>query len=235
MKITNDYVYGLEKSIIASGFPRMTKVFNETEFAEAIGGMWEWAFGLPMVDGTYFVDSKTAPHVDRAKRLGQVDIGDGDDGYLKGIIVQMNITAPQYFWPQIQRYHFSDIISSQSKMHSIVEFDMDAMCNEYVTRNTVNEINKYIQMYNNYEKGQLVYLVLRDGSAIPYTKRNLFYMIISNCPMGLEITARMTTSYLQLKTQYHQRKHHRLDEWSEVFCKWVEGLPKFKELILGEE
>ena len=50
-------------------------------------------------------------------------------------------------------------------------------------------------------------------------------------PSGLELTARMTTNYRQLKTIYAQRKNHRLPEWRR-FCEWIEDLP-MSELIIG--
>ena len=64
------------------------------------------------------------------------------------------------------------------------------------------------------------------------TKENMYKMLYTN-PCGLKLTARMTTNYLQLKTIYHQRKNHRLQEWQD-FCKWIETLPYAKELICGE-
>lgn len=63
------------------------------------------------------------------------------------------------------------------------------------------------------------------------SKSDVFMKVISNCPMGLEQTMRITTNYLQLKTIYHQRKHHKLKDWH-IFCEWIESLPKFKEYCL---
>jgi hypothetical protein len=54
-----------------------------------------------------------------------------------------------------------------------------------------------------------------------------------SCPMGIELTARITTNYLQLKTQYQQRKNHKLGEWRQ-YCQWVETLPYAAQLITGE-
>lgn len=228
MQITNEHVYAIEESIVASGLPMETGIHDPLKFICEVGELlgWDWIAGA---------EDETAKHIKRAQKLGQVEIGKGDDNYLKGIIVQMNVTAPQYFWPQLQRYHFNDIVSSQSKMHRIVEFNIDEMCNKFVARNVIESLNNYISLYNNFDKDGLnLPIKLRDGSEIPYTKENLFKIIISNCPMGLEVTARVTTNYQQLKTQYFQRRNHRLDEWSQVFCTWVEGLPKFRQLILGE-
>ena len=40
----------------------------------------------------------------------------------------------------------------------------------------------------------------------------------------------MTTNYRCLRNIYIQRKDHRLPEWR-AFCKWIETLPYFDELI----
>jgi hypothetical protein len=55
--------------------------------------------------------------------------------------------------------------------------------------------------------------------------------LIYSCPMGLELTARITTNYLQLKTIYAQRHNHRLTEWRD-YCRFIESLPFAKELII---
>jgi hypothetical protein len=56
--------------------------------------------------------------------------------------------------------------------------------------------------------------------------------VLDNTPMGLELTAGISTNYMCLKNMYHQRKNHRLKFWTEIFCPWVEELPMAKELIL---
>ena len=53
-------------------------------------------------------------------------------------------------------------------------------------------------------------------------------------PSGMELTARMTTNYRQLKTIYRQRKDHRLPEWRE-FCRWLETLPHSEWITRKEE
>ena len=57
--------------------------------------------------------------------------------------------------------------------------------------------------------------------------------LIYECPVGLELTARVTTNYLQLRTIYTQRKNHKLQEWRD-FCAWVETLPYADHLITRE-
>ena len=156
----------------------------------------------------------------RAKRLGSVPAGSGHDCFLKGVVVQADITAPQYWWLQWQRYHFHDIISSESKMYGILKMNIDVQCNEYVDAPVKEHLKSLLAAWNNID----IYLDGKD-------KKDLFQRIIANTPMGLMLKARITTNYLQLKTIWHQRKNHKLQEW-QVFCVWIEGLPKFKEIVL---
>ena len=62
----------------------------------------------------------------------------------------------------------------------------------------------------------------------------MFQQIISNCPMGLELTARITDNYLQLKSKYIQRRHHKLEEW-QYYCDWIETLPMAEKLIIPKK
>jgi hypothetical protein len=151
-------------------------------------------------------------------KLAHAPSGSGHDCALKGITVTMKLTAPAFFWMQWQRYHFQDIISSQSKMHRVLNMDITKQCNEYVDKDIIELVERKINLYKKLKKEEC--------------KSEMFMSILSNLPMGLELSAGIITNYLQCKTVYHQRKNHRLDLWSKQYCKMIEELPYFKELIL---
>ncbi len=148
------------------------------------------------------------------KKLGSCDFGSGHDQFLTGIIVQFDLTFSNKAWIEAERYHFFDFVSSQSTMHRIAKFDIEEQCNEYVSGVVIEELERLRDAYN------------ADPTAENYLR------LLYNIPSGFQLTARMTTNYRQLKTIYFQRRNHRLPEWR-YFCKWVEELPMFKELILG--
>lgn len=176
-------IYGLEESSIASGYPmKYTKLNIEKQ------------------------DMKKSDH-DRLVKLAYTDVGSGHACALKGITIQFDLTAPEYFWRQLDRYHFIDHISSQSKMHCIEKFNITNMCNEFVDERIIK--------------------ILEEKIAEGCSKSE----ILSNVPGGFMLTSRMTTNALQLKTIYHQRKAHRLEEWKE-FCDWIEIIFKKIELPL---
>lgn len=158
-----------------------------------------------------------------AKKLGAAKSGSGHDCYLKGIVVQFDIKMSQLLYPQISRYHFMDFVSSMSKMHRITRMDL-----ENAFHPSTDEVikAKFIDLVNLYNAA--------DDETERAIKVELLEKIFYSIPMGLELTARMTTNYLQLKNIYFQRKCHKLKEWREI-CYWIESLPKFRELVLGED
>jgi hypothetical protein len=67
-----------------------------------------------------------------------------------------------------------------------------------------------------------------------YPNSEAFEAILSNLPQGLQLTAGLTTNYLQLKTIYFQRRNHKLSFWNTIFVEWVNNLPYFADLVIQE-
>jgi len=193
LEFKNVEVSGIRSAIMASGFPKR--------------------LGEPP---DYEVKPITAD-LTRVQRLGGAESGSGHDCFLKGITVSFDLKYPQYFSMQLQRYHFLDIVSSQSKMHSVTEMWLEDQVNKYTDLRIVKLAQDYITEYN------------RGDWTTEEEKQDRFQRVVSNLPMGLELWMRVTTNYLQLKTLHMQRKNHRLVEWQE-FCDWCETLPHFLEL-----
>lgn len=183
--ISNVKVYGFDESVKASKYPM---AIDTSECTEAITG--------------------------RTLSLAQCELGTGHDNFLNGIVVQFDLSFTIKAWPEAERYHFLDFVSSQSTMHRISKMDIRKQCNEYVTENTLAEVERLKQAY------------LCDSTPENYLR------LLYNVPVGFRLTARMTTNYRQLKTIYRQRKDHRLPEWRE-FCEWIKTLP-CSEFITGE-
>ena len=203
MKIENVRIHDLEESIVASGFPMLPYVYA-AKFEDDVKTLRSWT-----VDGSN-------PHYQRACRLASAPDGSGHRNFLSGIIVSFNVTGTNAWWMQFERYHFAQIVSSMSKMHRLkkmVETE-DFEFHDKVFENGI-ELLKNIALY--IDKDTVV-----DEEELVY-----------NCPMGLELTARVTTNYLQLRTIYAQRKNHKLKEWRD-FCEWIASLPYAKEFITLE-
>lgn len=175
------------------------------------------ASGYPMSEEIDLMEPLSQRDSQRASKLGKCRMGTGHDNFLKGIRVAFNITYPQYLSMQLQRYSFIDIVSSQSKMHMVTKMDIQSNCNEYVDPIIIELCEEYKDRYNDHQEKQDKYF--------------WFMKLVSNLPMGFQLTMRVNTNYLQLKTIYKQRKGHKLKEdWGAIIT-MIETLPKFKELI----
>ena len=189
--IENVEIYGLEQSIRASKFPMITDAA-----------------------------ATTTEMTERNIKLGQAPIGSGHDNFLKGIVVQFDLTMTPKMSVELERYHFIDFVSSQSTMHRITKFDLDKSYIKYVDRVIINRMKGLISVYNK----------MSDEQKASEEGKMLYLKILYSNPCGFLLTSRMTTNYQQLKTIYFQRKNHRLPEWRE-FCKWIETLPYMKEYL----
>lgn len=169
------------------------------------------------------VDSLNSEVTPGIKKLAQSERGSGHDQFLSSIIVQFDLTFTIKAWTEIERYHFVDFCSSQSTMHRISKFNLSEQYIHYVDPRMIDIMK---ELKDEYE-------ILVKENKKDLAKQAYLSLLYSN-PCGCKLTARMTTNYRQLKTIYFQRRSHRLPEWR-VFCVWIESLPMFKELILGEE
>ena len=197
--ISNTRVYGLEEAIRTAKYPKAVNLNAlNTELTKGI------------------------------KACANCETGKGHDNFLKGIVVQFDLTFSNKAWVELQRYHFIDFVSSQSTMHKITKFDIKKQCNRYVDHRIIDIVQAKIKEYN-----RLMEYDVSHEKSIGRKRQleELYLEILYNIPSGFELTAGMTTNYQQLKTIYQQRRHHRLPDW-QMFCDWCESLPLFKELCI---
>lgn len=167
-----------------------------------------------------YTDEEFNNSLPRAISLAKCGGGSGHSNFRKGIRVSFDIKYPNYFSPELQRYHFLDIVTSSSKMHKLTSMDMDACFNEYVTQESKDQMKRLLDDYSKAETND--------------DKYTCFMRLLSNCPQGIELFMRVTTNYEQLATIYRQRRNHKIKEWH-IFCKMIESLPYAKELIICDD
>lgn len=177
----------------------------------------------------------------RAIKLAQSQNGSAHDHFLAGIRVSYDIKYPSYFSLELQRYHFNDIVCSMSKMHKLVNMDLDVAFSKYTPEIFVAEMKSLVRKYHYLKETKKDWTFeLRNGEVIhaeyPETLYHQFMICLNACPHGIELTMRCSTNYLSLKTIYHQRKHHKLvDDWQKGFIDGlIKQLPYHKQFITGE-
>lgn len=193
MNVTNVRVYDLKESVIAcrNAMRLVPPEYTDEEFEKSL---------------------------ERAKKLCQASTGEVrcHANFRTGIRVSFDIEYPNYISPEMQRYHWYDIVTSSSKMHRLMQMDFDKCCNKWVTEETKLQMKRLISEYNN------------DKS------EDNFMKVLSNCPQGVMLFMCVSTNYEQLRTIYLQRKSHKLPEWRS-FCKWIENLPYANEFIICKQ
>ena len=157
----------------------------------------------------------------RGKALGLVKPGSGHNSMFKGVTFNMVIDFPLYWLKEYQRYHFTDIISSQSTMHKILEFNLDDMFTDEVDPRAIEIIKDLKEQYN----------LEQDKDK----KKIIWRRLINTLPDGFHMSMGITMNYLQAISIYKQRKKHKLkQEWG-VLCQWFEDLPLFKTFMIKDK
>ena len=123
LEVSNCKVYDLKESVIACRNAMRLEMpeYTEEEFQESLK---------------------------RAIALSKTPNGSGHQTFLSGIRVSFDLKYPCYISPELQRYHWIDIVTSASKMHKLLQMDLDMACNEWVSQETIEKMRRLIDDYN---------------------------------------------------------------------------------------
>ena len=173
---------------------------------------------LPMA---IFPDTLDGNITDRVSQLAQAPQGSGHDNFLKGILIEGEIVLTVKMMVQLERYHFFEIISSQSTMHRLPQ-----MLNK-VEPKLIYDSNVHPEAIELMKRILKEYLEEEDKDK----KNKLKLQLLMTNPQGIKLILGFATNYQALKTMYRQRRHHFLPEWK-ALCAQIEELP-YSEWITG--
>ena len=160
--------------------------------------------------------------------------------YLRFIQVYCDITGPLYWYKELDTYRMGVEKNSCSTMHKIhaKEFTHEDFSHEHLIDedcgpqiecgncgyfgnvNATSLLELIIRTLNHY---RALFMLSKDKS--------FWWQLIQLLPSSYNQRRTYMFSYAALRSIYHARKNHKLDEWRE-FCRWVESLP-YSELITG--
>lgn len=151
--------------------------------------------------------------------------------FLRQIFVSIDITAPLYWWKEMDTYKVGTTANSTSTMHKITSSPIDLNkfeISDYepILFNNENIISTYLIPYLEFLREKCIEL---EGTE-EYKK--YWKELIRWLPEGWTQTRTWTCNYENLFNIYRQRKNHKLIEWRE-FCKWIETLPYASELLIN--
>ena len=173
--------------------------------------------------------------MDSCYNNGEFEIGENDYKLLKNltiagpehrkwnrmVTVTMDITAPLYFLKEWDTYKVGTVANSCSTMHRIQakKFEMSDFSVEHlrslrVMHEVIDELNFYRDKFNKSKN------------------KDDWWEMIQLLPTSYNQKRTVHLNYEVLGTIYHQRRHHKLDEWIE-FCDTIKTLP-YSEFITRE-
>ena len=211
--------------------------------AEQETGDWLWDSSLLDKDGPYEHRFYFGP---KDLKLAQslVRAGTDEAKFMRQIFISVDITAPIYFWKEMDTYKVGTVANSTSTMHKlssrpieITDFSFDDTSldcfiryNHYIQSKT-HECDEYFgriitQVIEILEELRKKYIQTKD--------KRYWRALIQLLPESYNQTRTWTANYAVLRNIYFARRNHKLTEWRE-FCQWIETLPWAKELICLEE
>lgn len=161
-------------------------------------------------------------HNDRNLMNRLVSLGNEHRKFLRMIHVQMDITAPLYWWKQFDTYKVGVTSNSCSTMHKIADkpFEISDFSLEHVDKNdhalieTIESLNKARDLYNEFVNGN----------------KDFWWHMIQTLPSSYNQKRTIDMNYENVLTIVKQRTWHKLDEWNELVRFFRRELPMVDEL-----
>lgn len=154
--------------------------------------------------------------------------------FLRQIFVSVDITAPLFWWKEFDTYKIGTVANSTSTMHKIASQPITMDCfetDDYQPEFTFEALNGYIE---GLEELRRTYLE---------TKNKMYWKeLVRWLPESWLQTRTITMNYENILNMIHQRKNHKLNEWSGKdnpdlpnFISWAKTLPYAEELLFLDE
>jgi hypothetical protein len=218
-----------------------TKVFNfEGAFHGLRNPMNSWdksdsVFGTfwGEIDGHKCFDSDGLCIGKNDLNLAQRMISGGTEQskFLRQIFISTDITAPLFFWKQLDTYKVNTVRNSCSTMHKIASSPITESCFSFTKKAEDEDFNF---LYKKYKDSIIDMCETLRIKYLETKNQDYWRALIEILPESWNQKATWTANYQVLRNIYHQRKNHKLPEWHE-FCDMIEKLPYGKELITYKE
>ncbi len=155
--------------------------------------------------------------------------------FTRQIGVSVDITAPLYWWKEMDQYKIGTTTDSTSTMHTVVDSPITIDCFE------IGDFDKDLIMYQHNPHNPDMYMTefwVMFVNDLEYLRKK--YQETKDKRYWKELIRLIPESWLQKRTWsgnyqnlrniYFQRKNHKLTEWH-TFCDWAKKLPYGEELI----
>lgn len=166
--------------------------------------------------------------------------------FLRQIFVSVDITAPLYIWKEFDTYKIGTTANSTSTMHKLCSKPITIDCFEisdiqlqhggkYFIECLIPELERLRLQYLFYMNQAKTAENTETAKEFQDIAKGYWKELVRWLPNGWLQTRTVTMSYENLYTIYHQRKNHKLKEWSQDFMEWIHTLPYADSFITLEE
>lgn len=234
MKFENNYTGNWEGAFRGMRFPMNSNHKSDTKWYEDTMENERKCFNQCIdVDTKNVMFLGIGPNdMELAQRL--IKAGSPHDKFLRQIFVSVDITAPLYWWKEMDQYKVSTATDSESTMHRLTSKPITKECFEMGDYNSLliferepYALDRYMDdVWDNIicycEELRKWYLETKDEK---YWKE-----LIRILPESWLQKRQWTANYSVLRAIVKQRDNHRLSEWK-TFIDWTRTLPYANELI----
>lgn len=235
IKIKNTDVYGFEAAVRGMRNPMNSWDNSDSGYCEGRSARcdncpispdddYAPCYKAPVSKGNLYVVGEK----DLALMKQLVRAGSDQSKFMRMITVTCDITAPMYWWKEMDTYKVGTVRNSCSTMHKIhaKEFELSDFSYEHLSDSSLALFEKLVYELNfwrnEYDHG------VNKGD------KYFWWQMIQLLPSSYNQRATWQANYAVLRNIYHARKNHKLDEWHE-FCAWVESLPQSELITYSKE
>lgn len=171
---------------------------------------WDRSDSAQGADGDFIIGAADRELMEKLSRSGP-----SHAKFLRYVNITLDVTAPRYWWAEMDTYKVGTVRNSCSTMHKVAakEFVRDDFSAEHLNEHSLHALDVLIEALN---KARTDYIQSK-------TKED-WWQMIQLLPASLNQKATLLLNYQVLQNIYATRRNHRLDEWH-VFCRWIEELP----------
>ena len=184
------------------------KVINESGLEAALFGL---GLSYGKTSGMSLDDLETENGEPVAESLSLVALklaskGLAHNKFLRQIQVVLDITAPLYWWKQMDTYKIGTVAQSESTMHTIMKkrFDVEDFEFDDTDPPFVHKVIRYLNDL------RLSYQSAKEGGTLRHA---IWRKIIQSLPESYLQRRIVTCNYEVLRCIFKQRKGHKLAEW----------------------
>lgn len=167
-----------------------------------------------------------------AKRL--IAGGSEHRKFLRQIFVTVDITAPLYYFKEFDTYRIGVTENSTSTMHKLANTPITLDCFE------LGDYSPELDMIDDVPLGLRVDSFIDDleqmrQKYLMTNDKRYWKELVRWLPNGWLQTRTVTMNYENLLSMYHQRRNHKLTEWSIDFINFIKSLPYASDFLIPDE